>query len=645
MAVAGSLTYDTKLDSSGFNKGLNALGKASGTAFKGIATAVGVATTAITGLVSASVKAYADFEQLEGGVKKLFGEDAKLVFENANKAFETAGISANQYMETVTGISANLIKSLGDDTKKSAEYAQMAIEDMADNANTFGTSMEDVQNVYSALARGMYVTLDNLKLGYAGTKAGAQQMIDDANRIKEANGEMANLSVENYADLVEAIHIAQKQLNITGTTAKEASTTIQGSFKKMKGAWQDLVAGMSKKDADVGKLIQQFIDSVATFADNLLPVVEKALLGVGDMIEQLLPSIAEKIPNTLAAMLPKLATAGVNMVKSLVKGIIDNLPELIKSAGEIINTLVSAIVELLPDIIKMGFTIIVELARGLGEALPTLIPKMVDAVVLIVKTLIDNIDLVIDAGITLILGLAEGLINAIPQLIEKVPEIIEKLIIAFIENLPKLVAMGIVLIIKLAEGLIKAIPQLLQKVPEIISAIINGVKEGFGRLIEIGKQCVRKIWEGIQSMGEWLGRKFQEFFSLSVVQKATNKAVEEAKKSLGIQSPSKVFRDEVGKYIPEGVAVGIEANTDSAIDSIDKMNDEIVRKMGDATAIEMGKMALSGTNGSVNEILNANGIITVENYNTLELDGEQIYENQQTITQNKNLQYAFGGAR
>lgn len=636
--VAGSLKYDTKLDSDGFKKGLSKLGSVASTAAKGIAAGMAAATAAVTGLVTASVKAYAEYEQLVGGVDKLYQESSQKVQEYAANAFKTAGISANQYMETVTGISANLIKSLGGDTEKAADMANMAISDMADNANTFGTSMEDVQNVYSALARGMYVTLDNLKLGYAGTKEGAQQMIDDANRIKEANGEMADLSVDNYADIVEAIHIAQEQLHITGTTAKEASTTIQGSLNQVKASWNNLVTGMSNKNADISKLIDDFVESVATFGKNLLPVIEQALLGIGKLIEELLPEIMNRIPTILNEILPQLLNSGVNMLNSILSGIQQNLPTIVEGIITVANTLVQTFLTMLPQLINVGIQIIMALILGIAQQLPELIPQIVDCILLMVDTIIDNLDLIIEAGVQLIIGLAIGLINAIPKLLEKLPTIIGKLVAALTkpEMIMKLILAGIQLILALAKGLIQAIPQLIMMVPKVISSIkdelVNNIKNtDWGKL---GKDMLKGILNGLINFGT---------FVKDTVVKLKDKIVGSIKSIFGIHSPSRLMRDEIGKNLVLGVGVSFEKDTSLINDQIEGFGEDVVDKMQKAVNVETGKMSLSGINGTVNEMLSANAQFTGDINNVLTLDGETIYENQQKITARKNLQY--GGVR
>ena len=422
---------------------------------------------------------------------------------------------------------------------------------------------------------------------------------------------------------------------LLGTTAREAETTVSGSLNMVKASWENLLVGMADKNADMGKLINELVESASTFAENLLPVVEQALLGVGTLIETLLPVIIDRLPTIINEVLPKLVESGVKIVTSLIEGIQQNLPTIVQGALQIIQTLIMGIIPLLPQIIEMGIQIIIELAKGLADMLPTLIPVMVEAILTIVNALIDNIDQLVDAGIELILALADGLIEALPRLIEKAPEIIEKLVNALIRNFPKIVKAGGELIGKLAMGIIASLAKLIEVAPKLISTIVDGLKRGWEQIKNIGKYLVEGLWDGISGMANWVKEKVTGF---------ADRIVENMKSALGISSPSKVFRDEVGHWIPEGIAIGIKADTESALQAIDYMSNELVDRMDNAVNFEMGKFGNSGITGSVNEILNTNSKLVVENNNTLLLDGEKIYENQQIIQKEKNLQYAFGGA-
>ena len=333
------LVAKIRLDSSEYEQGV---GKAKGT-FSNLASGVktGLTTVAkvgaaavtagvagVTALTKMGVEGYAQYEQLVGGVETLFKDSQGAVMKYAENAYKTAGMSANQYMETVTSFSASLIQSLDGDTTKAAEVGNMAITDMSDNANKMGTSIEMIQNAYNGFAKGNFTMLDNLKLGYGGTKEEMERLIKDANKVKVANGEMADLSIDSFADVSEAIHIMQTEMGITGTTSREAASTIEGSISMMKGAWQNLVVGMADENANMEVLIDDFVESVATAAKNLLPRIEQTLKGIADLIIALAPVIAEALPKLIENVLPALLSAGVSLVTAVVKGVITALPAL-----------------------------------------------------------------------------------------------------------------------------------------------------------------------------------------------------------------------------------------------------------------------------------------------------------------------------
>ena len=291
--------------------------------------AAGLATAAagITALAKQSVENYAEYEQLVGGVETLFADSADTVMSYAQNAYKTAGLSANEYMETVTAFSASLLQSLGGDTETASEKADRAITDMADNANKMGTSMESIQNAYQGFAKQNYTMLDNLKLGYGGTKEEMERLIEDANRVKEANGEMADLSIDSFADVTEAIHIVQTEMGITGTTASEASSTISGSVATMKSAWANLVTGLGDSNADINVLLDNFIDSVGTTGKNLFSAIQRILTNIFATLE-------ERGPDMLAE--------GVLLLGKLAAGLIAGIPDLVKKIPEIIKKIVVA---------------------------------------------------------------------------------------------------------------------------------------------------------------------------------------------------------------------------------------------------------------------------------------------------------------
>lgn len=453
----GSVTIDTKLNNDGFKSGLGKLGSIAKTGLKTVAVATGVVASAFAGIVTANVNARGEIEQSLGGVETLFKDSADKVIKNANNAFKTAGMSANEYMQNVTSFSASLLQSVAGDTNKAADIADIAMTDMSDNANKMGTSIEAITDAYQGFAKQNYTMLDNLKLGYGGTKTEMERLLADAQKITGIKYDINNLS-----DVYEAIHVIQGELGITGTTAKEASETLQGSFSAMKASWNNFLSGAGD--------LSQVIDTATDVVKNVVRIVNEAIPDIVSSISKSLPELLElggeilqQLIQGIITYLPELMNSAGQILSSLAQGIIQTLPQLLPVVLQIIQTLITNLTNSLPQIIQVGFQVILQLATGIAQMLPTLIPEAVNCIVTLVEGLLDNIDQLIDAGIQLIIGLAEGLINALPTLIEKIPVIIEKLINAIVRNLPKIVEAGIKLVVMLAKGLIQAIPQLLSK--------------------------------------------------------------------------------------------------------------------------------------------------------------------------------------
>lgn len=588
---------------------------------KGLANAMKSVASGLVNLGKEAIKNYADYEQLVGGVETLFKDSANVVEEYANNAYKTAGLSANEYMETVTSFSASLLQSLDGDTAKVAEVSNMAVTDMADNANKMGTNISMIQSAYQGFAKQNYTMLDNLKLGYGGTKTEMERLLADAEKISGVKYDIKNLN-----DVYQAIHVIQKEMDISGysteqlqeklknmslteaeltkvakdmgisyedamkkmkdgtlttkdaqallgTTAREASVTISGSANAMKSAWQNLLTGIADDNANFESLIGNFVDSILTFADNIVPRIEATMDGLVNLIL----GVAD-------TLLPKVLDIAVNLVQNLVTGISNNIGSLMSAINQVITTVLNVLISMLPQILQTGIQIIVSLITGIAQQLPTLIPQIVEAVILMVDTLIDNIDLIIDAGIQLIIGLADGLIQALPILIDKIPVIIDKLINAIIENLPKIIEMGITLIIKLAEGLIKAIPQLISKVPQIITSLLNaitgggfskmlqagkdllnkvkdGIASGISKIADVGKNLVQGLWNGINNAKDWVLGKIKGF----------GKSILNGIKSFfGIHSPSTVFKDEIGSNLALGIGEGFEDEMKNVSDMMDE---------------------------------------------------------------------------
>lgn len=386
-------------------------------AAKAAAAATAAAAGAVIALTKSAVENYGEYEQLVGGVETLFKDSAGTVEEYANNAYKTAGLSANEYMETVTSFSASLLQSMGNDTEAAAKKADRAITDMSDNANKMGTDMQSIQNAYQGFAKQNYTMLDNLKLGYGGTKEEMQRLIDDANALNAAQGNYTNYTIESYADIVDAIHTVQTEMGITGTTALEASTTIEGSVSAMKAAWGNFVTGLGNDNANISELSAQLIESVGTVAENVLPVVETVLKNIAQAVQEDGPAMIEKFVSYAIEKLPEVISLGLQMVVSLVKGIAQNIPQLVTSVLNMMATIAQTIWDSLPDIIEVGKNIV----RGLWEGIKAMASWIGDKVSGFVGGLVDGVKGVLGihspsrvfAGIgqNMALGLGQGFSN------------------------------------------------------------------------------------------------------------------------------------------------------------------------------------------------------------------------------------------
>ena len=373
------------------------------------AAAVSAAATGIAVLTKKALNNYAEYEQLVGGVDTLFKDSSAKVQEYAANAYKTAGLSANEYMDTVTSFSASLLQSLGGDTEAAADMANVAITDMSDNANKMGTDMASIQNAYQGFAKQNYTMLDNLKLGYGGTKEEMQRLIDDANALNAAQGKYTNYSIESYADIVSAIHDVQVEMGIYGTTADEASTTIQGSVSSMKAAWSNLLTGIADDNADFKTLIEQFVDSLVTVGENIIPRINIIIQGLTQLITEASQTIIPMAVQILLENLPSIVAAGMDLIIALVSGILDNIDMLIDCVLEMVDVIVDKLIDNLPKLIDGGIRLIAALANGLIRAIPNLVSKIPQIISSIVKGLISGIPAIFDVGKNIVEGLWNGI--------------------------------------------------------------------------------------------------------------------------------------------------------------------------------------------------------------------------------------------
>lgn len=548
----GSVVFEFEGNDSKLKNTASSLGKGISTAMKGGAIAVGALSTALGGLVVSATKSYADLEQNIGGVETLFKDSANTVINNAKRAYETAGMSANEYMETVTGFSASLLQSLGGDTEKAASYADRAITDMADNANKMGTAMESIQWAYQGFAKQNYTMLDNLKLGYGGTKEEMQRLISDASKLTEVQKELG-ITVDandmSFGNIVNAISVVQKNMGIMGTTSKEAATTITGSVNSMKAAFDNFLNGSGTPE--------QLSETIVTALKNIGSAVGKLGPSIIDGLVELTDTLVQYIPGAVEKATPALVGGAIQLVNSLVTA----LPQLTQALLNAIMQLLQSLTPQIPIIVQNLLNGILQIVNQLATLFPTLIPQLIQAILGIIPVLLNNIPAFINAGIQLLVGLANGIVTAIPQLIDSLPLIIEKAVEALATMAPTFAAVAPVLMVKLAWGLIKAIPQLVMKLPEIIYAMVKGLKNGISDFISIGGDLVKGLWQGIGDKVDWIVNKVKGF---------GRKVLNGLKDFFGIHSPSTEFAW-IGKMNVLGLENGMEDMQGELNDTINSM--------------------------------------------------------------------------
>ena len=548
--------------------------KTVGVALGAVAAAAGAAAVKLGKEV---VAAYAEYEQLIGGVDTLFKDSSQEIQRYAANAYKTAGLSANEYMETVTGFSASLIQSLGGDTEKAVKYADMAITDMADNANKMGTDISSIQIAYQGFAKQNYTMLDNLKLGYGGTKQEMERLLADAEKISGVK-----YDISSYADVVEAIHTMQESMDIAGTTAKEAEATISGSVSALKSAVSNLIVGFGDANADMELLCSNMADAFKTVIANVAPVIENIaaalptaldalLTAVGDLLPTLLDTVAKlfsQVLKTLLSLLPQLIPAAVSAVMTVVNALIENLPLIIDAAVQLVSSLVNGIANALPALIPAAVKAIVTIVRGLTDNLPLILDAALQLVTGLAQGILDSLPVLIEALPQIITGIVDFLIGAIPQIIEAgiqlltslvtalpdiiaaivevIPQIISSVIDAVIGAIPQLVAAGVQLFIALIENLPTIIVEIVKAISQIITGIVDAFGSYFGKMAEVGGNLLKGLWQGISDAGTWLWNQISGFFG---------GIVDGIKDFFGIHSPSKLFAN-LGGFMAEGLGEG-----------------------------------------------------------------------------------------
>lgn len=527
-----------------------------------------------------------------GGVETLFKQSADAVMGYAENAYKTAGMSANEYMTTVTAFSASLLQSMGGDTAAAAEKANLAITDMSDNANKMGTDMELIQNAYRGFAKSNYMMLDNLALGYGGTKEEMERLLADAEKLSGIK-----YDISSYSDIVDAIHVVQTEMGITGTTAKEASTTIQGSVSAMKSAWENLVTGVANGNADIDALIGNLVDSATTAAGNVLPRIEQILNGVGAAVSRFAPVLSEQVPQMLSATLPALLTSAISLTEGVLSGVVsvlpvllntavDAIPQLVGAASTIVSNLTGALKEATPLILNSGMEVIDQLTTGIESGLPDMLSRLPQIITSFIDFCTENLPQIVEQGFDLLIALADGIIKAIPDLVAALPQVLASYLGYFTTMFPTVVKKGGELLGHLITGVLGAIPQIVTKLPQVWKAVRDTFKAGYGEIRNAGRYLLEGLWNGISDKIAWLKSKVS-----GVVDRI--KSWFTGKNGFDEHSPSK-WSNGVAKYVMQGMADGFENGLPSLMDSVGGVTDRIKNGLDfDTASIDYATSATS----------------------------------------------------
>lgn len=489
-----------------------------GTVAKGAATAAVAGFTALAGAVTAiggaALSAYADYEQLVGGVDTLFGSASQTLQGYAAEAYKTCGMSANQYMTQATSFAASLVSSCSGDVAKAADYANMAMGDMSDNVNKMGSDMTDVQNAYQGFAKQNYTMLDNLKLGYGGTQAEMKRLIADANKLRQEQGKNADLTIDSYADVVEAIHTVQENMGITGTTAKEAATTISGSIGMAKAAWENFITGLGRDDVDFSQLTQQLLESIDAVATNVAPRVAQ----IGQGIITAFPVVLSGLGAVLAPIVSEALSTAWNIAVNALAGIGIHLPSVDSSqmlSG--INAAMDAAKLLLTDpaaFLEKGNQLVQSVGSGIRAGVPKIVSEGLNVLTSLSQAFLTGFPQIVSMGGQLVLSLVQGLMDSLPSLIEQGPQIVSNIANGISAAAGVLLDTGLQIIVAIGTGLVNAVPTLLANIPQILQAVWDAFVAY--QWVTLGGTLVTSIGEGISALGSQIPTKLKGFFDQAV---------------------------------------------------------------------------------------------------------------------------------
>lgn len=607
----GTLNFDTKVDTDGLNEGTEEAGskfsKLGGIFETGLGVLTGNLMTGaldkIKELGASCIDAGANYEQLVGGVETLFANSFSSVEEfadgvglsveevaddfeanenaietvlaNANKAYKTAGLSVNDYMETATSFAAALNQSTSG-VGESAEVADMAIADMADNANKMGTSMEAIQNAYNGFSKSNFSMLDNLKLGYGGTKTEMERLLADASELSGMD-----YSIDSLSDIMNAIHVIQEDMGITGTTAKEAASTYSGSLMMLQSAWENVLTAISSGEGMEGA-IAGLAEGLVAYGSNAVrilgTIVEQVPVFISTAVQTLISMLSENMPAITAAGqsilenfktaftqgIPDLLAKGSEILQGIIDGITQNLPAIQEKASQILSDILTTITAGLPAILEQGVQIVTQLANGFLSNLPTFILAVGDMISQFVGFLLENAPTIIQNGIQMLQNLVDGIIQNLPAIVSAVVKVVMQFISTLVTHLPQILAKGIEIVIQLVSGIIQAIPKIVAAMPKVIAGVTDALRDF--DWIGTGKKIIDGIVQGVKSVASALK---------DAIVGIAKSAFQGVKDFFGIHSPSKLMADKIGKFLPLGIAEGIKDTTDDAVSAMKDTAGEI----------------------------------------------------------------------
>lgn len=593
--IAQALGGDAAADSAGRSFGGKLVG-----ALKGVIAAAGIGAA-----LSKAITEGAALEQSIGGVKTLFGDAANQVIAAADNAFATAGLSANAYMETVTGFSARLLQGLGGDTQAAAALADTAVTDMADNANKMGTSMETITQTYQSLARGNYEMLDNLKLGYGGTQAEMARLINDSGVLGDTMVATAeNVNSIGFDKMIEAIHVVQTEMGITGTAALEAETTITGSLNALQASFSNVLANLAL-GRDLGPSLNALATTLTTFlTGNLLPAlwnILSALPGalvtfltsIGPQLAAGLQGLVSQITTGMTTSLPQMMQGGATMVQGIVQGITATLPSLLQSGAQMVVSAIQGFSQQYPALLDSGVQAVQSIVSGIVQMLPSVLQSAVEVVSAFLGMIVQNLPEVLSAGADILQSVVEGIGQSLPYIWQAAVELLQNFLTTIVQNLPEIIAAGFDLIVSLIEGIGNAMPNLITSAGEIYRTIWDTITSI--NWPQLGMDIVRGLINGLGAMGGALWDA-----ATNIARSAFNAI----KGFFDIGSPSRLMEFKIGPYIPQGLAIGIEKNAGYVTDAMDDLGLQSTSRLRSTIAAGTPR-AGSGTARRDGDILDA----------------------------------------